>query len=69
MIVGKKIVDVRLMTDEEWDKEGWTFSYFNLVIILEDGTKIFASSDEEGNHPGCLFGEDSNGSFILAAAS
>ena len=56
--IGLKIKDVRMMTKEELNNEGWEENWgsFPVVIILEDGSKIYASQDPEGNGPGALFG-------------
>lgn len=58
-IVGKKVKSVRKMTKKEMKTEGW--SSHATVIVFEDGSKVFASCDEEGNGPGCLFGMDEKG--------
>ena len=51
---GKVVRDVRDMTPEEMDREGW--SQITKVIEFTDGTLVYASSDDEGNGPGVLFG-------------
>ena len=51
---GRKIVDVRYLTNEEVEEMGWYGS--SLVIFLDDGSNFFASKDDEGNGPGALFG-------------
>lgn len=60
-----KITDVRDMTDEEYDNQHWPVDNMGraTVIVLEDGTKLFASCDPEGNAPGFLFGipQDTDG--------
>ena len=53
LLVGKKITAVRYLTEEETESLGWQCS--SLVIILEDGSYIFPSSDDEGNAAGALF--------------
>ena len=61
-LVGKKIVEIRPMTDEETEAEGWeTYADTATVIILNNGTLIFASMDTEGNAPGVIFGVTKNG--------
>lgn len=62
-IEGLKITAVREMTKDEAKKQGWGFNMHGApkVIILENGTKIFPSCDEEGNGAGCMFGEDKAG--------
>lgn len=64
--VGLKIIDVRMMTKDELATEGWdeSFGDFPVVIVLSDGGKIYASSDPEGNGPGCLFGVTKRGEEI-----
>jgi hypothetical protein len=56
--VGLKITGVRMMTKDELAQEGWEeyFGGYPVALILEDGGKIYASSDPEGNDSGCLFG-------------
>ena len=51
---GKKVAKVRYLTDIELVNFGWTKS--PLVIIFEDGSYIFAQSDDEGNNAGSLAG-------------
>ena len=64
-IVGKVVSNVRAMTKKEMEAEGWA-GLRNTIIEFEDGTKVFASRDEEGNGPGCLFGvDDKGGSFYI----
>ncbi len=53
VLVGKKIVAIRYMTDEEMDNHGW--SRRALIIQLDDGTAIYPSADDEGNGAGALF--------------
>lgn len=61
-LVGGTIKSVRWMTAAEMEKEGW--SRPAVVMEMEEGGKIYASQDEEGNGPGALFGEDKNGDTI-----
>lgn len=67
--VGLMIVGIRMMTNEELENEGWEDSYgrYPVVLILEDGGKIYASSDPEGNDSGCLFGIAGSGEEITIA--
>jgi len=55
-LVGKKIMHVRYMNDEELEMMGWDKA--NLVIFFEDKSHIFASMDDEGNDSGVLFTSD-----------
>lgn len=61
--VGKKIVKIRPFTKEELDFEGWDEDHGTAgsVIELDNGAKIYASSDDEGNSPGTLFGVNKKG--------
>ena len=58
-LVGRKIVALRQMTKRELAREGWDGQA--IAIILDDGTVLFPSQDEEGNGPGAIFGTDSKG--------
>ena len=58
------------MTKEELDVEGWETGRHTpptvLVLVLDDGTKLYPSQDEEGNGPGALFGINPDGeNFML----
>lgn len=53
LLVGRKIVRVRYMTQEECDHLGWTAK--GIVIHLDDGNLIYPSRDDEGNDAGALF--------------
>lgn len=52
-LVGKAIIAARYLTPKESLALGWTAG--SLVLTLHDGTMLFASQDDEGNGPGCLF--------------
>lgn len=58
-LIGKTILQVRPMTKEEKDINGWCQE--NIVIVLSDGTKLFPSCDYEGNAPGAIFGTTIDG--------
>jgi hypothetical protein len=62
-VTGQKIVKVRPMTEEEKDREGWYRG--TTVLELSNGVLLYASSDEEGNDAGAMFGIDKNKSFML----
>lgn len=52
-LVGKKITQIRNLSDKEMEIMGW---YKNpLVIILNDYTQIILQSDDEGNDGGAAF--------------
>ncbi len=54
--VGRRIVAVRAMTKDELAAEGWPPNETVPTLVLDDGTVLFPSRDEEGNGPGALFG-------------
>ena len=58
-LVGRKIIEVRYLTREEVSGLGWFRSA--LVILLDDGTFVFPSQDDEGNGAGALFGQGAKG--------
>ena len=61
------IVDIRPMTKTELKNEGWEDTpacYVPNVIVLYDGTKLYASQDDEGNGPGRLFGTNPTRPFL-----
>lgn len=62
-IIGMRIKDVRRMTKKELSSQCWDGPA--MVIILENGVKLFPSSDEEGNSAGVLFGTSKDGQFGL----
>ncbi len=66
-LVGKKIIKIRLMTDKELDEEDWDIDNYNpaTVIELNDGIKLYASRDGEGNGPGVLFGCKGKNTFSI----
>ena len=70
MIEGATIVQIRSMTDEEYNREHWDNSPHNPVYVLEldNGCQIFASRDYEGNGGGALFGHNhkTNKAFTIA---
>ena len=60
--VGLKVKEVRPMTQEELAAECWYRG--TAVVVFEDGNKMYASSDDEGNAAGTLFGVDSSGTSV-----
>lgn len=62
-ILGQKICAIRDMTQSEMDGQGW--SQPATVLVLENGAKIFASCDEEGNDRGELFLTDIKGKHYM----
>jgi len=59
-MIGAKIVNIRNMTDEEYQNEGWHKSPYKYTQVLEfdNGCIIYPSKDSEGNDSGVLFGHD-----------
>ena len=55
-IEGAKIVKIRDMNKKEADSEGWSLRHNGCrVLVLDNGIKLYASQDYEGNGPGALF--------------
>jgi len=52
-VSGKRIVEVRYMTQKEVDALGW--SRAAVVFVLNDGHLVWPSSDDEGNDAGAMF--------------
>ena len=50
---GRKITNVRIMTDEEMEEMGWYRR--SVVIHLDDNNMLFFSADDEGNDAGACF--------------
>ena len=65
MLTGRTITEVRHMTRKELRAEGWPSDSRVLAIVLDSGTIIFPSRDEEGNGPGEMFGISPVGAQIL----
>lgn len=67
--VGLTVKDVRLMTKVELEEEGWEESWggYPVVLIFNDGSKVYASSDPEGNDAGTLFGVTGKGNMVQIA--
>lgn len=65
-LVGKTIVQARYITKEDADAMGidwWRNS--TMSLLLDDGTLVFTSSDDEMNSAGVLKAFRSNGEAIL----
>lgn len=67
MLVGRTIECIRPINNQELAQEGWDHYFCCMVIVLDDGAKLYPSRDPEGNSPGCLFGELADGTPILVA--
>lgn len=65
-IIGSVVTKIRGMTKKEKENEDWDNGSKIIVLELNTGQIIFASQDDEGNGPGCLFGQDlKNGKGII----
>ena len=63
---GAKIVKIREMTKKEADNEYWDLSHNGCrVLVLDNGIKLYASQDYEGNGPGALFFTDKGKCFAI----
>ena len=62
-IIGHKIKAIRPMSKAEKDAEGWNRGA--AILELDNGVKLYASRDEEGNGPGVLFGSNGQEQFVL----
>ncbi len=58
-LLGRKVIDVRYLEEEEMEVMGWSTS--SLVITFDDGTMVFPSMDDEGNGAGAIFGQTEKG--------
>ncbi len=64
LLVGKSIIDVRYLEDNEKEDMGWDER--GLCFFLSDGTQLIISRDDEGNGPGSVFystEQNKNGTF------
>ena len=53
LLVGKKVVDVRYMTEAEAEDSMWYSR--PIIIVFDDGTYLIPMADDEGNNGGSLF--------------
>ena len=63
-LLGRTIVGIRYLTNQETQDMGWENSA--LVLVLNDGSLIFPSTDDEGNNAGALFGQTRKGDSFEA---
>lgn len=54
-LIGRTTVAVTHLPDAVLGREGWENEPV-ICLLLDDGTLIYPSRDEEGNGPGVLFG-------------
>lgn len=67
LLAGRVIRELRPMRPEEAVALGWDVGHRCPVVIeLDDGSRLIPSSDDEGNDPGALFVELTNGTSGLA---
>lgn len=52
-IIGRTTTAVKYMTEEELETHDWRGPV--PILVLDDGTEIVASSDDEGNNAGRLW--------------
>jgi len=52
-LVGKKITNIRYMTEKE--KVDWMWFHCAIVIELDDGQELIPWRDDEGNDAGALY--------------
>lgn len=68
-LIGQTVENIREMTDEEMETEGWnpnTTHTRPAAIEFDDGAVVYASTDPEGNGPGALFGMRGDTPFAFA---
>jgi hypothetical protein len=63
VLVRKTIVRVEYMGDERARELDWYSR--PIVLILNDGTRVYPSMDDEGNDGGALFYENGSGQRVL----
>lgn len=65
MFVGQTVKEIRPMTEAEMEAESWEGRHgTNMVVVLSNGAKFYASRDDEGNGPGTLFGVTDDGETV-----
>ena len=52
VLLNRRIVNVRYLTDEEMEAFGWRYKC--VVLTLDDNTLVFPARDDEGNDAGSL---------------
>jgi len=64
ILLGKRIVMVRYMTEAEIKETG--FYNVGLVFELDDGTIFWPTSDNEGNNSGAIhYAKESDNNYVL----
>ena len=67
-LTGRRIVEVRAMSARELAAEGWDGDETVPALVLDNGTILFPSREEEGNGPGVLFGWTGHGEGFQVTA-
>jgi len=68
VLLNRKIIEVRYLTEKEMEMLGW---YKRAVVfLLDDGTIVYPSKDDEGNNAGALFYQkEEDPGFVLPVIS
>lgn len=54
--IGQRIMRLRVAISDEIVELGWEHTCYPVVVVeIEGGLKLVASSDDEGNDPGVMF--------------
>jgi hypothetical protein len=63
-LLNRRIVEVRYLNPEECQRLMWGFT--SVVLVLDNGTTVYAARDAEGNDAGALHGVTKSGEeFVL----
>lgn len=63
-LLNRRIVEVRYLNPEECQRLMWDRT--SVVLVLDDGTTVYAARDAEGNDAGALHGVSKSGEeFVL----
>ena len=63
-IEGETIVKMQSLSKREVEENGWEGMDEPVALVLSNGVKIFAMSDEEGNNPGILIAKNKKGEQV-----
>lgn len=63
--IGRTIVAARPISPAEAELEGWDFRLEGCaVLVLDDGSTLYPSADDEGNGAGRIFGINPEGESV-----
>ena len=63
-LLNRRIVEVRYLNPDECRRLMWDRT--SVVVVLDNGTKVYAARDAEGNDAGALHGISNSGEeFVL----